>query len=153
MNILLQKQTDVEAFFNKKATMAPNLLDMVGQGEEASGWLLGSMDNGFDLTVGFFSDNARYIAFKKRSGTLWTEADTRACLLLIGDIHNWSTITGAQFFDYVEREDGKPNGKVLASATGWNSPERKYVFVYVPTVPGEIALLPAKDSIDKNFPT
>jgi len=153
MNILLQAKKDIEAFFGKKGTIAPNLLDMVGQGEKAFGWLLGSMDNGFDLTIGFFDSNARYVAFKKRSGTKWTEADVRACLITIGDIHNWSPTSGAEFFDYVEREDGKPDGKILASATGWHTTKRRYAFVYVPTVPGEIALIPAKDSLDKNFPT
>ena len=153
MNILLHTQADVEVFLAKKGTIAPNLLDMVGQGEKAYGWLLGSMDNGFDLTIGFFNDKARYIAFKKRSGTAWTEADVRGSLMLIGNIYNWSPITGAEFFDYIEREDGKPDGKVLASATGWHTAIRRYAFIYVPTVPGEIALLPAQDSIDNNFPT
>ena len=107
MNILLQAKKDVEAFFGKKGTIAPNLLDMVGQGEKAFGWLLGSLDNGFDLTIGFFNDKARYVAFKKQSGTKWTESDVRVCLSIIGDIHNWSSTSGAEFFDYVEREDGK----------------------------------------------
>lgn len=49
--------------------MAINLLDMVNEGERAYGFLLGSMDNGFDVTVGFFNDKARYAAFKKRSAS------------------------------------------------------------------------------------
>ena len=153
MNILLQSKSAVEAFFQKQSTIATNILDMVGEGEKAFGWLLGSMDNGFDLTVGFFNDKARYVAFKKRSGSQWTDADVRGCLMLIGDIHNWSTITGQQFFDYSERENGIATGKILATATAWHTPQRRYAFAYVPTVPGEIAILPAKDSVDKNFPT
>ena len=63
MNILLKSKAELEAFFNKRGTMAVNLLSMVGQGEKASSWLLGTMDNGFDLTVGFFNSKARYVAF------------------------------------------------------------------------------------------
>jgi hypothetical protein len=75
MNILLQTKEEVETHFGKKATMAPNLLGMVGQGEEAFGFLTGDMSEGFDITVGFFNGKARYIAFKKRTGTPWGEGD------------------------------------------------------------------------------
>ena len=33
MNILLQRKEEIETHFGKKATIAPNLLSMVGQGE------------------------------------------------------------------------------------------------------------------------
>src|SRR5207244_7242741 len=46
MNILLKSLPEVEAHFGKKATMAPNLLDMVGQGEKAYGFLTGTHDDG-----------------------------------------------------------------------------------------------------------
>ena len=77
MNILLQTKEEIETRFGKKATMAPNLLGMVGQGEEAFGFLTGDMSEGFDITVGFFNGKARYIAFKKRTGTPWGEGDLR----------------------------------------------------------------------------
>src|SRR5438270_10897874 len=55
MNILLQTKEEVETHFGKKATMAPNLLGMVGQGEESYGFLTGDMSEGFDITVGFLT--------------------------------------------------------------------------------------------------
>ena len=55
MNILLKAKKEVEAHFGKKATMATNLLNMVGQGEKAFGFLTGDMDAGFEITVGFFN--------------------------------------------------------------------------------------------------
>jgi hypothetical protein len=153
MQLLLQSKKNVEDYFGKKGTMATNLLDMVAQGEKAFGWLLGAMDNGFDLTVGFFDDKARYVAFKKRAGTRWTQSDVRVCLMVIGDMSNWTWPANSEFFDYRERQGGQPNGPIIASATGWHTPRRRYAFMYVPIVPGEIALVPARDSIDKNFPT
>lgn len=129
--------------------MATNLLNMVGQGEKASGFLTGDMDSGFDVTVGFFGDKARYIAFKKRSGRKWEESDLRSVLMQIGSISNWITKTGSDFFDYVE----KSAGTVVAEATGWQSPRRRYAFVFVPTVPGEIGLLPERSALDQKFPT
>ena len=62
MNILLQTKEEIEAHFGKSATMAPNLLGMVGQGEEAFGFLTGDMSEGFEITVGFFNGKARVIA-------------------------------------------------------------------------------------------
>src|SRR6059036_1240191 len=102
MNILLQTKEEVEAHFGKKATMAPNLLGMVGQGEEAFGFLTGDMSEGFDITVGFFNGKARYVAFKKRTGTPWGEGDLRAALMQIGKYSNWSVKPASEFFDYAE---------------------------------------------------
>src|SRR5205823_10876296 len=104
MNILLQTKKDAETHFGKKATMAPNLLGMVGQGEEAFGFLTGDMSQGFEITVGYFAGKARYIAFKKRTGTPWGEADLRVALMQIGKYSNWSIKTGADFFDYAEKK-------------------------------------------------
>jgi hypothetical protein len=43
----------------------------------------GDMNEGFDITVGFFNGLARYIAFKKRSGTAWGAGDFRAAFMQI----------------------------------------------------------------------
>src|SRR5438132_9114074 len=75
--------------------MATNLLNMVGQGEKAFGFLTGDMDSGFDVTVGFFNDIARYVAFKKRSGRKWEESDLRSVLMQIGPFSNWSSKPGS----------------------------------------------------------
>ncbi len=50
--------------------------------------------------------------------------------------------------DYVERK----GDQVLAEATGWQSDNRVYAFVYVPDVPGEIGLMPDKTALDQKFP-
>jgi hypothetical protein len=147
MNILLQSKKAVEAHFGKKATMATNLLDMVGEGEQAFGFLMGSMDAGYEITVGFFNDKSRYVSFRKRSGKKWDESDLRSVLMQIGSYSNWSSKPGSDFFDYVE----KNGDKIVAEATGWNTPKRKYAFVYVPTVPGEFGLIPDRSSIDPKF--
>lgn len=149
MNILLKPKDEVEAQFGKKATMATNLLNMVGQGEKAFGFLTGDMDSGFDITVGFFNDTARYVAFKKRSGRKWEESDLRSVLMQIGPFSNWSSKPGSDFFDYAE----KSGGKIVAEATGWQSPKRRYAFVFVPTLAGEIGLLPDKSALDQKFPS
>src|SRR4051794_13057353 len=98
MNILLQDKKAVEKHFGKKATMAPNLLGMVGQGEEAFGFLTGDMSEGFEITVGFFKGRARYIAFAKRTGTPWGEGDLRAALTQIGRYSNWEIDAHSDFF-------------------------------------------------------
>ena len=150
MNILLQTKEEVETRFGEKATMAPNLLGMVAHGEEALGFLTGDMSEGFDITVGFFNGKARYVAFKKRTGTPWGEGDLRAALMQIGKYSNWSVKFGSEFFDYVEKRTKKA---VIGEATGWQSPRRRYAFAYVPDVPGEIAIMPDKTAIDQKFPS
>jgi hypothetical protein len=149
MNILLQSKKEIEAIFGKQATFAGNLLNMVGQGEKAWGFLTGDMNAGFDITVGFFNDKARYVAFKKRSAQKWGEGDLRASLMQIGPITNWTFKPESDFFDYAE----KSGDKVSATATGWQTARRHYDFAFVPTVPGEIGILPDKTAIDRNFPT
>ena len=148
MNILLQTKEDAEAHFGQKATIAISLLGMVNRGERAFGFLTGSMNEGFDITVGFFNQKARYIAFKKRTGTKWREGDTRTVLTQIGRYSDWSVKPGSEFFDYVERK----GDQVLAEATGWQSDNRVYAFVYVPDVPDEIGLMPDKTALDQKFP-
>ncbi|MDQ3197661.1 MAG: hypothetical protein M3Q46_00495 [Verrucomicrobiota bacterium] len=46
MNILLRSKPEAETQFGKKATIAPNLLNMVAQGEKAYGFLTGTLDAG-----------------------------------------------------------------------------------------------------------
>jgi hypothetical protein len=148
MNLLLQTKKDAEIHFGQKATMAPNLLGMVNHGEKAFGFLTGDMDEGFDITVGFFNAKARYIAFTKRTGTAWGEGDLRAALGQIGRYSDWTVKPGSDFFDYVEK-DGK---QIVAEATGWQTPRRHYCFAYVANVPGEIGLMPDKTAVDHKFP-
>ena len=147
MNLLLQTKEEAERHFGKQATMAPNLLGLVGQGEKAFAFLIGDMTQGFEITAGFFNDMARYLAFRKRSGTEWNEGDLRAALMQIGKYSNWSLKPGSDYFDYAEK-----NGReTVAQATGWQSPRRHYAFAYVPDVPGEIGLMPDKTAIDQKF--
>ncbi len=147
MNLLLQTKQDAETQFGENATIAPNLLGMVAQGEKAFGFLTGDMSQGFEITVGFFNGKARYAAFKKRTGTQWGEGDLRAALMQIGNYSNWAVKPSSEFFDYVE----KSGRKITAEATGWQTPQRHYCFAYIPDVPGEIGLLPDKTAIDQKF--
>ena len=149
MNILLKTKAEVEGQFGKKATMAINLLNMVGQGEKAFDFVTGDMDSGFDVIVGFFNDKARYVAFKKRAGRKWDESDLRSVLMQIGSFSNWTSKPGSDFFDYSE----KSGGKIVAEATGWQSAKRRYAFVFVPTLAGEIGLVPEKSALDQKFPS
>jgi hypothetical protein len=159
MNILLQRKEDVEAHFGQQATIAANLLGMVNRGEKAWGFLTGDMSQGFDITVGFFNGKARYAAFKKRSGTAWNDGDTHATLTQIGRYSDWSIKPGREnptthqpevdFYDYVQEK----GDQVIAEATGWQTRARRYAFVYVADVPGEIGLLPDKTALDQKFPT
>ena len=148
MNILLQDKQEAETHFGKKATMALNLLGMVAQGEKAFGFLTGDMNQGFEITVGFFNGKARYVAFQKRTGAPWSEGDLRASLMQIGKYSNWSVKSASDFFDYSE----KAGKEVAAEATGWQTPRRRYAFAYIPEVPGEIGLVPDKTAIDQKFP-
>src|SRR5436190_5601740 len=99
------------------------------------------MSEGFDITVGFFNGKARYIAFKKRTGTPWGEGDLRAALTQIGRYSNWSIEPKSDFFDYTEKDAKKV---ILAEASGWQTPRRRYAFVYIPDVAGEIGIMPDK---------
>ncbi|MFL6515824.1 MAG: hypothetical protein ACJ8M1_12465 [Chthoniobacterales bacterium] len=148
MNLLLENKQAAEQHFGKSAVMAPNLLGMIGQGEKSFAFYTGDMTQGFEVTFGFFNDKARYVAFQKRSGTPWGEGDLRAVLMQIGDYSNWAVKASSDFVDYVEKS-GK---QVVAEATGWQSPRRRYVFVYVPQVPGEVGIMPDKTAIDHRFP-
>ncbi len=148
VNILLQTKEDAEAHFRQRATIASNLLEMVGRGERAFGFLTGDFNQGFEITVGYFNGLARYVAFKKRRGTAWGEGDLRATLTQVGRYSDWSIHAGSDFFDYVE----KKGGEIVAEATGWQTPTRRYAFAYVADVPGEISLLPDKTALDQKFP-
>jgi hypothetical protein len=148
VNLLLQNKATAQEHFGKTATMAPNLLGMVGQGEESFAFLTGDMSQGFEVTFGFFNDKARYVAFQKRTGSPWGEGDLRAALMQIGDYANWKMKSSSDFFDYVEKS-GKT---IVAEATGWQTPRRRYLFVYVPYVNGELGIVPDKTAIDHRFP-
>jgi hypothetical protein len=89
---LVKSLPQLEAHFGKKATIASNLLDMVGQGERAYGFRTGTMDAGWDVTVGLFNNKARYVRFKKRTATKWTEGDLRAVWTQIGPYSNWREV-------------------------------------------------------------
>src|SRR5206468_10023552 len=127
MNVLLKSLREVEAQFGKKATMASSLLDMVGQVEKAYGFLTGTMDNGWDVTVGLFNGKARYARFKKRRGTKWTEGDLRAVWMQIGPLSNWKKSDDPDYFDYTEKQ----GDNVVVTATGWQTAERSCSFIYV----------------------
>jgi hypothetical protein len=148
MNLLLQNKEAAQDHFGKSAVMAPNLLGMVGQGERSFSFLTGDMSQGFEITFGFFNDRARYVAFQKRTGAPWGEGDLRASLLQIGDYDNFKMKSGSDFFDYVEKS-GKA---IVAEATGWQTPQRRYVFIYIPYVAGEVGIVPDKIAIDHRFP-
>ena len=148
MNLLLQSKQAAEQHFGKSAIMAPSLLGMVGQGEKSYSFLTGDMSQGFEVTFGFFNNKARYIAFQKRTGSPWGEGDLRSALMQIGDYSDWDITAKSDFFDY-EEKSGK---QVIAEATGWQSPRRRYLFVYVPQVPGEVGIMPDKTAIDRKFP-
>src|ERR1043166_9926074 len=145
MNLLLQGKEAAEQHFGKTAMMAPNLLGMGGQGEKSVAFLTADMSEGFQVTFGYFNNKARYIAFQKRTGSPWGEGDLRAALMQIGDYSNWSVKAGSDFFDYVE----KAGKEIVAEASGWQTPHRRYVFMYVPNVPGEIGIIPDKTAIDR----
>jgi hypothetical protein len=147
MNLLLQTKEAAEQHFGKRAVMAPNLLSMLGQGEKAFAFLTGDMSEGFQITCGFFNDKARYVAFQKRTGSPWNEGDVRAALMQIGDYSNWVIKLGSDFFDYIEK-----NGKtIVAEASGWQTPRRRYAFTYIPFLEGEVGIIPDKTAIDHKF--
>ena len=145
MNLLLKSLPEIEAHFGKKATIASNLLDMVGQGERAYGFLTGTMDNGWDVTVGLFNAKSRYARFKKRRGTKWTEGDLRSVWMQIGPYSNWKKSDDPDYFDYTEKQ----GDNVVATATGWQTPTRTRAFIYVPDVPGETGLMPDRTAVDQ----
>jgi len=121
--------------------LTPNLLGMNVQGEKAFKITSESMNEGYEVIFGFFNDKARYALFRKVSPKPWEEADMRVGMLQIGRLKNWSITS--DFADYTEKE----GENVIAEATGW-SPARKYSFFYVPTLRGEVPILPDKSSLD-----
>jgi hypothetical protein len=147
MNLLLQTRDAAEQYFGKRAVMAPNLLGMVGQGEKAFAFLTGDMSEGFQVTCGFFNSKARYLAFQKRTGSPWGEGDLRAALMQIGDYANWAIKAGSDFFDYTE----KAGKEIVAEASGWQTPRRRYAFAYIPFLSGEVGIIPDKTAIDHKF--
>jgi hypothetical protein len=93
-----------------------------------------------------FNDKARYVRFKKRTATKWTEADMRTVLMQIGPYPNWSRQPAdSDYFDYAEKQ----GDTLIASATGWQTPARTRVFIYIPVVSGEIGIMPDKNAVDQ----
>ena len=143
MNILLQSKAEIEKTFQTTTVLTPNLLGMNLRGEKAFKIPSQSMNEGYEVIFGFFNDKARYLLFRKVSPKAWEEADMRVGMLQIGRFKNWSQIT-SDFVDYAEKE----GENILAEATGWQSPTRKYCFFYVPSLRGEVPILPDKSSLD-----
>jgi hypothetical protein len=144
MNLLLLSRAEVERAVGKKSVMTPNLLGMNLQGEKAFLITSPSMNEGYDLTIGFFNNKARYLVFKKKSSTRWNEGDVRVTLMQVGPFSNWSSKPGSDFFDYLEKE----GNEIIAEATGWQTPRRKYCFIYIPVVQNEVLIAPDKAALD-----
>ena len=144
MNILLLSRAQVEKAVRKKSVFTPNLLGMNLQGEKAFLITSPSTNEGYDLTIGFFNNKARYLVFKKKSSTKWNEADVRVTLMQVGPFSNWSSKPASDFFDYLEKE----GDKIIAEATAWQTARRKYCFVYIPVVQGEVPIAPDKGALD-----
>jgi hypothetical protein len=143
MNILLLSKAEIEKAFQTTMVLTPNLLGMNLRGEKAFKIPSQSMNEGYEIIFGFFNDKARYVLFRKVSPKRWEAGDLRVGMLQIGRLKNWSRIT-SDFVDYAEKE----GQEIVAEATGWQSPARKYSFFYVPSLRGEVPILPDKSSLD-----
>jgi hypothetical protein len=144
MNVLLGSKADAEAHFGAKSVMAINLLGMNFQGEKAWKFTPNGMNEGYEATIGLFNEKVRYVAFKKMSSKPWDEGDVRSCLMHIAPYSAWSTKPGSDYFDYSEKE----GEKVIAEVTGWYSAKYRHAIIYVPTLTGEVAILPDRSSLD-----
>jgi hypothetical protein len=144
MNLLLLSRAEVERAVGKKSVMTPNLLGMNLQGEKAFLISSPSMNEGYDLTIGFFKNKARYLVFKKKSSTKWNEGDIRVTLMQVGPFSNWSSKPGSDYFDYLEKE----GDTIVAEATAWQTPRKRYCFIYIPVVQGEVFIAPDKGALD-----
>lgn len=144
MNILLQSKQNVEKFFAKQAVFANNILDMVNEGEKAWGFHSGGIGTGFNITIGFFDDKARYVGFKKNGPGYFAEADLRAVLSQFGPYTNWTISPGSEYLDYVEKE----GDKIVATATGWYAAKGIVAFVYLPHVDGQVPIIPDRVAVD-----
>jgi hypothetical protein len=147
MNLLLLSRAEVEKAVGKKSVMTPNLLGMNLQGEKAFLITSPSTNEGYDLTIGFFNNKARYLVFKKKSATKWNEGDVRVTLMQVGPFSNWSCKPGSDYFDYLEEE----GDTIIAEATAWQTPRRKYCFIYIPVAQGEVFIAPDKGAIDSKI--
>jgi hypothetical protein len=143
MNILLLSKAEIEKAFQTTMVLTPNLLGMNFRGEKAFKIPSQSMNEGYEVIFGFFNDKARYVLFRKVSPKPWDKGDMRVGMLQIGRLKHWSPIT-SDFVDYAEKE----GEEIVAEATGWQSPARKYSFFYVPSLRGEVPILPDKSSLD-----
>lgn len=128
--------------------MAINLLGMNPEGEHAWKFSAQAMNEGFEVTIGVFSDKIRYVAFKKKSPKKWEEADIRSCLNNIASYSQWSSKPGSDCFDYSEK---LPTGENI-DVTGWYTSKRKLLFVYVPCLTGDPTLTPDRGALDQKIP-
>jgi hypothetical protein len=62
----------------------------------------------------------------------------------VGPFSNWSSKPASDFFDYLEKD----GDKIVAEATAWQTPKKKYCFIYIPVVEGEVAIAPDKGALD-----
>jgi hypothetical protein len=149
MSLLLQTKAQVEAKLGGQGLFTANLLGMVQDGESAFEWPTGDMNSGWKIWIGFFNNKARYVAFSKRSNSVWEQQDTKSSLSMIGHWTNWMSQPEEETFEYVEKNAA---GVVVATASGWRGNQRRYAFAYVPDVAGDILIAPVRGTIDQKFP-
>ena len=118
-------------------TFAQNLIGDVFAGESAWEYRL----SGYVITVGYYHNVARYVAFRKQDGSRLADSDVHSVLGFMGPNEFWTASPGG---DYAYQET--PQGGAAVSASAWYSDVKSYVFAYVP------GILTNRKAIDAKMP-
>lgn len=118
-------------------TFAQDIIGDVFAGESAWEYRL----SGYVITVGYYHDVAKYVAFRKQDGAYLQDSDIHSVLGFMGSNSLWKS-TGT---DYSYSEPSAVVGGPAIEASAWYS-SKGYLFAYVP------GLLVDRDAIDKEMP-
>jgi hypothetical protein len=115
-------------------SFAQNLIGDIFAGESAWEYRL----SGYSITVGYYHDVARYVAFRKLDGSPFADADIHSVQGFLGPNENWSgSATG---YTYKEQVQGAP----AIEASAWYSTGKCYLFAYGPGIMVNQAAIDAK---------
>jgi len=156
MAILGENPTTVGAALGA-SMMGQSLLEQTQDGENAVAYIVGD----YQVTVGFFNDVARYVAFAKTSGESFADGDVIAVLSMIAPWAAWTKTSDAMSaskagtigtmgslteYEFVKKDSV---GNVVLEFDGWHRTTKGYVFVYYSGINPAIA--PVEAQLDAKF--
>jgi hypothetical protein len=118
-------------------SFAQNLIGDAFAGESAWEYRL----SGYRITVGYYHNVGRYVAFQKIDGSPLADADIHSVLGFMGPNEFWTAAADGTYA-YHETVQGAP----AVNASAWYSSSKAYLFAYAP------GILVSREAIDARMP-